>query len=587
MHVSNTLRLNRAVGTSRLAVIPRDSTGLDRYEVRGRLGGIKVAYIEQPFTWSDGEFFAFERVFMSGPARTLSTRYDFADAPGGGCEVTVRVELVPRLAVLRPIVWFATGRTLADVTRFVASVDDALPLAVMSPVHPAALEAARTRLGADSTSELASRLVEHLGKADDLEILPIRPFALAREWSVDRIALLRLCLEAVPAGLLELRWGLICPNCRTTSQVLPSLRDLGGRAHCHACDLRYDTDLDRAVEAQFFPHPLVRSVAEEPYCIGGPALTPHVVAQVPLEAGAHGTLSAPADEGRVKLFVRGGATATVDVVAGAPEAVDVTILQDQVAPGALTVGPRGVLRVANNSGEGRHAQLQRTGWLSDAATAHQVATLPEFRRLFGAEALKPGLALKVANVAILFSDICGSTALYSRVGDAPAFGLVVDCIDYGTRIVEKHGGALVKTIGDALMAAFVDGKEAAAAGAEMIVRWPEFASGRPLAESVELKVGAFAGPCTIVEANQVLDYFGQTVNSAARIQHLAGARELVLSADLAALLGPDSSVEAVESFAAKVKGIDEPMSVVRFRPRAPGFDHPPAEPGTYRQLAGP
>jgi adenylate cyclase len=367
---------------------------------------------------------------------------------------------------------------------------------------------------------------------------------------------------------LELRWGLVCPSCRTTSQVLPSLRDLGERSHCHACDLRYDTDLDRAVEAQFFPHPLVRVVTEEPYCIGGPALTPHVVAQLPLEANAKGVLGAPADEGRVQLFVRGGATALVEVMAGAPQAVDVTLEHDQVTPAALTVAPGGKLRVDNRSGEGRHAQLQRMGWLSDAATAHHVATLPEFRRLFGAEALKPGLALKVAQVAILFSDICGSTALYSRVGDASAFGLVVDCIAYGTRIVEDHGGTLVKTIGDALMAAFVDAGQAAAAGAEMIARWAEFARPRPLAENVDLKVGAFAGPCTIVKANQTLDYFGQTVNAAARIQHLAGPRELVLSADLAALLGQHASVEAVEAFAAQVKGIDEPLNVVRFRPRA-------------------
>src|SRR5579862_816002 len=103
--------------------------------------------------------------------------------------------------------------------------------------------------------------------------------------------------------------------------------------------------------------------------------------------------------------------------------------------------------------------------------------MTEFRRLFGAEALRPGLALRIGQVAILFSDICGSTALYARVGDAAAFGLVIDCIAYGTAIVERHRGTVVKTIGDALMAAFIDPKDAAAAGAEMIVQWPEFVRG--------------------------------------------------------------------------------------------------------------
>jgi class 3 adenylate cyclase len=560
--------LNRAVGTSRVAVTSRDTTGLDRFEVRGRLGGVSVTYLEQPFAWSEGEFFAFERTFLDGPARTLTTRYDLADVPqGSGCDVTVRVDLVPRISLLRPIVWFATNRTIAAVARFLASVDDRRSAAVVaSATDRSALQAARARLGERAVGDgLATRLVDHVGNADDLDLAPIRPFALARDWSVDRLSLLRLCLEAVPAGLLELRWALVCPNCMTASQVLPSLSDLGEGSHCHACDLHYDTELDRAVEAQFFPHPLIRDIAVQPYCIGGPALTPHVFAQLPLEAGAEGVLRAPAKAGQVRLFVRGGLTALVDVAPGAPGSVDVTLAKQAIVSASLSVEPGGTLRVKNESGEGRHAQLQRSGWVADAATAHHVATMPEFRRLFGAEALRPGLALKVAQVAILFSDICGSTALYARVGDASAFGLVIDCIAFGTAIVERHRGALVKTIGDALMAAFIDPNDAAAAGAEMIAKWSDFARANALAATIELKVGAYAGPCTIVKANDVLDYFGQTVNAAARIQHLAGPRELVLSASLAERLAEDSGVERIEDFAAKVKGIDEPLHVVRFR----------------------
>jgi class 3 adenylate cyclase len=244
----------------------------------------------------------------------------------------------------------------------------------------------------------------------------------------------------------------------------------------------------------------------------------------------------------------------------------VTLTERAIGTGSLSVEPGGTLRLKNESGQARHAQLQRRGWVADAATAHHVATMPEFRRLFGAEALRPGLALRVAQVAILFSDICGSTALYARVGDAAAFGLVIDCIGYGTGIVERHRGLLVKTIGDALMAAFIDPKDAAAAGAEMIASWPDFVRDHALATSIELKVGVYAGPCTIVKANEALDYFGQTVNAAARVQHLAGPRELVLGETVAELLADGSGLDRVEAFAAKVKGIDEALRVVRFRP---------------------
>ena len=84
--------------------------------------------------------------------------------------------------------------------------------------------------------------------------------------------------------------------------------------------------------------------------------------------------------------------------------------------------------------------------------------------------------------------------------------------------------------------------------------------------ALELKVGVASGPCTIVTANGVLDYFGQTVNTAARVQHQAGPRELVVPAELLeSSAAPLTGVEVVERFDAMVKGIDLPLSLVRLR----------------------
>jgi len=531
------------------------------------MGGFDVTYLERPFAWENGQFFSFYRALLNGPARSVAARYDLSDRPDGGCDVTVRVEVTPRWSILRPLIWFASRRTIASVEKYIRSADEGNRQPAASHTDGAALETARLRIRPRNESELVARLVEHLRTGDDLDLAPIRPFALASEWAVDRNALLRLCLEAVPAGMLELRWGLVCPSCRTPSQVLPSLRDLDGKAHCHACDIRYDTDLDRAVEAQFFPHPSVRRIETRPYCIGGPALTPHVVAQLPLDVEGAGTINAPGTPGRLRLFVRGGATALVDVAQDAPTSASVSIHASELRPAHVTIAPRGVLQVINRSGEARHAKLEQTEWMIHAATAHHVATMPEFRPLFGAEALRPGLALKVSNVAILFSDLCGSTALYSRVGDAPAFGIVTDCLAYGIEIVERRGGAVVKTIGDAVMAAFIDPRAAVAAGVEMLTRWSEFAETRRGAAALDLKVGVYAGPCTIVTANDSIDYFGQTVNRAARVQHLAGAGEAVIAESLLDAVPQDGGVELVERFDAKVKGIDEPLRVARLRAR--------------------
>ncbi len=568
VQISNTMRLNRAAGHSPLAVVENDTRGLERFRLRSRIGGFEVTYLEHPYTWQAGEFFSFYRVMLDGPARTLATRYDLADVPdAAGCDVTVRVDVTPRASALRPILWLATKRALAAVEEYIASIDRSPEPTVGSRADDGVLATARERIRPRHAPDLVARLVDHVRAADDFAVAPIRPFALAGTWGADRLALLRLCLEAVPAGLLELRWGLLCPSCRTASQVLPSLRDLDGRAHCHACDLRYDTDLDRAVEAQFFPHPSVRRVETRPYCIGGPALTAHVLAQVSLEPGATGEMRAPAEPGRVRLFVRGGATALVDVVQGAPDSAALEVGPAELTPASVSIGPRGTLCLVNQSGEGRHAKLERTEWLTEAVTAHHVAAVPEFRALFGAEALRPGLALKVSSVAILFSDLCGSTALYSRVGDAAAFGIVTDCLAYGIEIVERHGGTVVKTIGDAVMAAFADARGAVAAGVEMLERWGEFAAAHPAARALDLKVGLNAGPCTVVTANAAIDYFGQTVNEAARMQHLAGPREAVVAESLLEAVPRGGGVALVERFEAVVKGIEAPLRVARLRAR--------------------
>jgi class 3 adenylate cyclase len=182
--------------------------------------------------------------------------------------------------------------------------------------------------------------------------------------------------------------------------------------------------------------------------------------------------------------------------------------------------------------------------------------------------LKPGLTLRIARVSLLFSDLTGSTALYTRVGDAKAFSLVQDHFALLRDVVAKYDGTIVKTIGDAVMAAFLTEAAAVQAAVEMHLRFPGFRKESETDNVLTLKVGVHSGPCYAVTANGVLDYFGQTVNVAARLQGAAGAGELVLSQSLCDAarkhdwLPKDSSLEA---FAAELKGLSKPLEAVRIR----------------------
>src|SRR5262249_52218425 len=138
-------------------------------------------------------------------------------------------------------------------------------------------EAALREVEHDRASTV-DRLVAFVRDGADFDVSRMRPFELADAWGEDRRAVLGVCLSAVRAGLLVLRWEIVCPSCRPATAVLPSLSELSEHGACQLCDLEFALDLEDAVEATFAPAQAVREVDVGPYCIGGPARTPHVLA---------------------------------------------------------------------------------------------------------------------------------------------------------------------------------------------------------------------------------------------------------------------------------------------------------------------
>jgi class 3 adenylate cyclase len=165
----------------------------------------------------------------------------------------------------------------------------------------------------------------------------------------------------------------------------------------------------------------------------------------------------------------------------------------------------------------------------------------------------------------LFTDLTDSTALYTRVGDAGAFHVVQAHFDLLGSIIDRHRGVIVKTIGDAVMAAFVRQRDAVDAAIQMQRAFPAFRATHPAAASCFLKVGVAAGPCYVVTANGILDYFGHTVNVAARLQGAARAGEIVLENELARAATADGAGDSyvVERFVAELKGLGKPLDAAR------------------------
>jgi class 3 adenylate cyclase len=578
--ITDTERLNRAVGMERVALSPISDSSAARYLASTRLGGFSVQYEERPYEWVYLQQFKVLRKMRNGPVASLEMSFALDRNEVGGTDIRLTLTMVPRIALLQPIVRFRAAQNLKRFEREIEQLDatladaepGALPARALAKsdatVHEAALGRAAKKLGGIDGGVAARRLVGYVRDAGDVDVSRMRPFSLAEEWALPRREVLAACLHAVNAGLLDLRWEVVCPSCRTATEALPSLASLTDHGRCQLCDIAFSLDLDEAVEATFAPTRAVREIDAGPYCIGGPARTPHVLAQAIVPARGAGVLPAPAEPGHYRLFVRGGAAAQLEVEPGAPAELTVdgaALPSDQ----RLHLAPGGQVTVTNASDAEHHAKIERVAWAQQAATAREVTSMPGFRRDFSSDVLRPGTALRVSRVALFFSDLTGSTQLYSDVGDAAAFKLVQDHFDYVLAITEKHGGTLVKTIGDAVMAVYADEMDGLHACLEILAGFAAFRKRASVSGHTDVKVGLFAGPCYVVTANGVLDYFGQSVNIAARLQSEARSGEVVLEAGfaddaVAASVLPERWIR--ERYQAALKGVAQSITAVRVKP---------------------
>jgi len=217
--------------------------------------------------------------------------------------------------------------------------------------------------------------------------------------------------------------------------------------------------------------------------------------------------------------------------------------------------------------------VETAWWPDTAATAALLSTMQEFRDLFSAEVLAPNLEISVQRLAFLFTDLTGSTALYQAVGQARAFRLVQDHFVLLGEAVQAKEGAIVKTIGDAVMAVFQTSAAAVGAALEMQHRIRALDTAGAADPARLLKVGVHAGPCVAVSANGRLDYFGTTVNMAARVEHESRGGEVVLTAEV----GADPAVAALlaergitaEPFETRLRGIRDPVPLWRITSPVP------------------
>ena len=538
---------------------------------KGKAAGFTLEWEEKPYEWIEGRHFRQAREFTKGPFRRFGPVFDLEPDGKGGSRVSYALEYEPltlmgrlfgaRLAkqaggVVEKRILEAVAFAKGDRATWFDLPPPTLPEGSRERAASFAAEIDRSPYGNGLGRPLADLVLT--GMATDLAHL--KPKKLAHDLKVPQRAAVEACLAATRAGLLTMKWDLLCTNCRGAKLTATALSELPRGAHCPSCNIDYDRDFEKNVELSFAPAPTVRPLMAGGFCLSGPMATPHVLVQLMLAPGGRRsvTLDLPAGSYRLRTL-HPGTFVDIEYHGGPFPGLRITATGVEAMP-AAAANDTGTIAFANDAGFEVAALIEDRTWTREALTAPEVISLQAFRDLFAAATLRPGDEAGVSQVALLFSDLQGSTALYERVGDAKAYNMVREHFALLASIVRDHDGAVVKTIGDAVMASFGDPAQAVKAALAMQAAIAE--------HELVLKLGVHAGPSVVVTLNDRLDYFGSTVNMAARLQGQSEGGDIVLSRAVAddPAVRPLLATLTSRNESVPLKGFADPIPFVRVTP---------------------
>jgi class 3 adenylate cyclase len=436
-------------------------------------------------------------------------------------------------------------------------------------------------------------------EAADRDLCRVNALTFAAQHGLNEERVIAAFLHAARLGLFELSWNVLCPGCGGVLDAGATLKTLNREEYaCGLCASGYEPILDEMVEVTFTVSSRVRRIAAHspdtlpeveyyrqifwgsgvdlPETLGD-SLGAFTIDSIELPPGEKAVLSVqlpsdfvilfdPVTHGAQFIDVKGEPTRERQTLSMVFNKLQTLVGTVELRPGPLRVSldnqtDRRVLPGLWIAGDRLHDLLGRR---RPFLTAKRLLTNQTFRDIYRTDTLDVDQRLKITSLTFLFTDLKGSTALYERVGDLVAYDLVRQHFRVLHEVVAAEAGAVVKTIGDAVMATFPTPDRALAAALRMREEMARINTERNN-EDLLLKIGIHEGPCLAVTLNDHQDYFGQTVNMAARVQGLASSRAIIVTKPVvddpnAAKILEKSGLHPTMQHAA-LRGIDEETTV--------------------------
>jgi class 3 adenylate cyclase len=448
-----------------------------------------------------------------------------------------------------------------------------------------------------AVADAIARLIED---GEDHELNRINVLDFSKRSGLDEERVISGFLHASRLGLFDLTWNVLCPGCGGVLGAHDTLKSLRpDDYHCGLCACGYEPSVDEQVEVAFTVSPKIRRIAaHDPNTLpfweyyrqifwssgidlnknNFASLTDDVALEaLELPAGEKAVMSLQLPPQFIIVFEPVTHSAHFIDVQGEPtkERQQLSLIYNKAHPptGSITLRP-GPLRLALDNQAGTRvlpgvfiaadALHELLGKRRPFLTAKRMLSNQTFRDVFKADNLHIDQRLKITSLTFLFTDLKGSTALYERVGDLVAFDLVRAHFQALLEIIASEKGAVVKTIGDAVMATFIKPEHAIVAGLRMRAAMDVLNKERGSNDLV-VKIGIHEGPCLAVMLNERQDYFGQTVNIAARVQSLSTSQEIyitgpVIDAPAVAEILNRQAIKPIQKQAA-LRGIADKMLV--------------------------
>ena len=475
----------------------------------------------------------------------------------------------------------------------------------MAPSIPEGFAAAAARCGY-SNDEL-DLFTRHLNELPLHRAARINPLEFAASAGINPEKTVDLFVHCAKLGLFDLEWGMVCPLCGSIVHSVSEISNVAEETmHCCLCNADAESVLDDTIEVYFAYSPAGSALdlhdnfktyqhyftsSSYPYREQWLQYTErHTVADVKIQPGGHATLPVSLQAGEAYrllcLDTHSGAEIKAEeetLSTGRASCAEISLSDTGFSPSriALAAGGDGTLSLTNQTDLAVWIRVLRIDMddvmaivelgpprFGPRLSGKHLLNNQAFRDCFALNELAPDLKLKLRNLTLLFTDLKGSTALYDREGDLAAYRLVQDHFVALKNVVRDNSGAVIKTMGDAVMAAFPSGKDGTNAALQMMAAM-ETITGELTGNDVGLKIGLHAGPALAISAGNNLDYFGQTVNIAARVQGLADAGDICLTG----ALNSDDAIPALLAQAAydgrpelaTLKGVSEQETVYRYR----------------------